>query len=383
MPGVRNWYSSTQAAEPAAAPDGNHFFEEIAVQSTCNVLVLGASYGSLFATKSILAGHDVTLVCTPAEVEVINRDGTVVILPVRGRDRPVRVSSSQAPGKLSATAPGEVDPAQFDLIVFAMQEPQYGSAGIRELMPRIGRSRAPCLAIMNMPPLPYLERIPGLDTEPLKQCYSSPETWKDFDPRCITTASPDPQAVRPSLDELNVLQVGLPTNFKAARFASDTSTGLLRMLQAGMENIRFDTDDGAIPLPVKLKVHDSLFVPLTKWQMLLAGNYRCIGRDGMIPICDAVHGDVDTSREIYDWVGGLCIRLGAGDDDLVPFDKYAKAATYLKKPSSAARAVFAGATNIERVDFLVQRIAGQLGMDTAIIDPIVATVDELLADNRG
>ena len=63
------------------------------MQSSINVLVLGASYGSLFATKSILAGHHVTLVCMQAEVEVINREGTVVILPIRGRDEPVRVYS--------------------------------------------------------------------------------------------------------------------------------------------------------------------------------------------------------------------------------------------------------------------------------------------------
>ena len=352
------------------------------MQSSYNILVLGASYGSLFATKSILAGHDVTLVCTQAEVDVINREGTVVILPVRGREQPVRIDSNRAPGRLSAITPDEANPADFDLIVLAMQEPQYASAGIRELMPGIGQARVPCLAIMNMPPLAYLRRIPGLDTESLTRCYTSPGTWKDFDPGFIATASPDPQAVRPSLDELNVLQVGLPTNFKAARFASDEATAMLRSIQAGIENIRFDAGDGAMPLPVKLKVHDSLFVPLTKWQMLLAGNYRCIGRDDMIPIGDAVHGDIDASREIYDWVGDVCIRLGASSDDLVPFEKYAAAATYLKKPSSAARALFAGAKNIERVDFLVQQIGRQLGMDTAVIDPIIATVDERLAINR-
>ena len=29
-----------------------------------NVLILGASYGSLLATKLLMAGHSVTLVCT-------------------------------------------------------------------------------------------------------------------------------------------------------------------------------------------------------------------------------------------------------------------------------------------------------------------------------
>ena len=48
-----------------------------------------------------------------------------------------------------------------------MQEAQYGSPGVRELMGRVARAGVPCLAIMNMPPLPYLKRIPGLATETL------------------------------------------------------------------------------------------------------------------------------------------------------------------------------------------------------------------------
>jgi hypothetical protein len=47
------------------------------------------------------------------------------------------------------------------------------------------------------------------------------------------------------------------------------------------EAVRFDAPEGKIELQVKLKVHDSIFVPLAKWSMLLAGNYRCITKDGM------------------------------------------------------------------------------------------------------
>src|ERR1700716_3591836 len=41
-----------------------------------NVLILGASYGSLLATKLLMAGHNVTLVCRNKTAELINRDGT-------------------------------------------------------------------------------------------------------------------------------------------------------------------------------------------------------------------------------------------------------------------------------------------------------------------
>src|SRR5207244_2216236 len=219
----------------------------------------------------------------------------------------------------------------------------------------------PCLAIMNMPPLAYLKRIPGLRTEMLEPCYADSRVWDGFDPELTTLASPDPQAFRPPDQPKNVLQVGLPTNFKAARFASEKLTALLRALEADIDKARYDAGDGPIEIPVKLKVHDSIFVPLAKWPMLMAGNYRCIRRGAPIPIREAVHANIDRSREIYDWVCNVCKRLGAEDADLVPFEKYAKAAEGLSRPSSAARALFSGAEHIERVDCLIRRIARQQG----------------------
>src|SRR3546814_3634867 len=89
--------------------------------------------------------------------------------------------------------------------------------------------------------------------------------------------------------------------------------------------------------PVKLRVHDSLFVPLAKWSMLLTGNYRCITAGAPRPIREAVHADLDRSRAIYAHVDALARRLGADAADQVPFEKYARAAERLLKPSSAAR----------------------------------------------
>ena len=257
-----------------------------------SVLILGASYGSLFSTKLLMAGHRVSLVCTKPTAELINREGTRVRFPIRGRQSPLEIASKDLPGTLSANTPGEVSPANFNLVVLGMQEAQYGSTGVRELMGRIAQARVPCLAIMNMPPLPYLKRIPGLSTESLESCYADPGVWKDFDPELTTLASPDPQAFRPPDQPKNVLHVGLPTNFKAARFETEAPTAVLRNLETDIEQSRFDPGDGAIEIPVKLKVHDSIFVPLAKWPMLMAGNYRCIRRDDMIPIQEAVHGNV-------------------------------------------------------------------------------------------
>src|SRR5882672_4083807 len=342
------------------------------------ILILGASYGSLLAIKLLLAGHTVRLVCLPAEADLINREGARVRMPVKGREGLIEVDSRKLPGKLSASLPAEVKPAGFDLAVLAMQDPQYRSPGVRELIAAIARAKVPCMSIMNMPPLTYLARIPGVSVDACRSCYTDPTVWDAFDPALMTLCSPDPQAFRPPEEKINVLQVRLPTNFKSARFPSDAHTAILRGLEADIEAARFEN----LELPVKLKVHESVFVPLAKWAMLMAGNYRCITKDGIRSIKEAVHTDIEASRSVYDWVVKLCKSLGAREQDLVPFEKYAGAAQELATPSSAARALFGGAPNIERVDRLVKIIAAQKGMRLDAIDEIVALVDARLEANR-
>ena len=347
-----------------------------------SILILGASYGSLLATKLILAGHKVRLVCLPVEADLINREGTRVRMPVRNREGLVEIASRDRPGQLSACTPEEVDVADYDLVALAMQEPQYQAPLVRKLLDDVARAGVPCMSIMNMPPLSFLARLRGLDTAPLRQCYTEPSVWDPFDPSLFTLASPDPQAFRPPEEGLNVLQVSLPTNFKVAPFGVGSATDMLRHLQRDIEAVRYQLDGEDMELPVKLKVHDSLFVPLAKWAMLLAGNYRCVQPNGPRSIAEAVHSDIEQSRQMYEWVCAVCHRLGASSADLVPFEKYAAAAKGLSKPSSAARALFAGARNIERVDLLVQGIARQHGMERDELNEIVGLVNKRLEMNR-
>jgi hypothetical protein len=350
--------------------------------ATYNILIMGASYGSLLASKLLFGGHNIKLVCLPAEAGLINGEGFRVRLPVRGRNAPIELDSRKLPGKVSAGGTADVDPKDYDLVGLAMQEPQYRSPGVRELLDAVARAKVPCMSIMNMPPLAYLRRIPGLNADALKSAYTDASVWNNFDPAFITLCSPDPQAVRPPEEKVNVLQVTLPTNFKVARFPSDQHTAMLRRLQDEIEAIRFDTPEGKIELPVKLKVYDSIFVPLAKWAMLLAGNYRCVTKDGMRTAQEAVHGDIETSRSVYYFVNDLCVRLGAKPEDMVPFEKYAAAAQSLTRPASAARALQNGAPNIERADKLVQLIAKQKGLSHPAIDAQVALVDARLEANR-
>src|SRR5687767_15276722 len=233
---------------------------------TVNVLILGASYGSLLGTKLALGGHNVKLVCLPAEADAINTGGVRVRMPIKGREGLTEVHSWKLPGKITADGPTAVNPKDYDLIGLAMQEPQYRSPGVRELLDAVAKSKKPCMSIMNMPPLPYVKRIPGLDYDALKPAYTDPTVWDNFDPNFLTLCSPDPQAIRPPDEKVNVLMVTLPTNFKAAKFDDEKGTAILRQLEQEIDAIRFDPGDGTkIELPVKLRVYDSIFVPLAKW----------------------------------------------------------------------------------------------------------------------
>src|SRR5229473_3232012 len=72
-----------------------------------NILLMGASYGSLLASKILFGGHTIHLVCLPAEADLINAEGFRVRLPVRGRKDPVVLDSRKLPGKVTAGPTGD------------------------------------------------------------------------------------------------------------------------------------------------------------------------------------------------------------------------------------------------------------------------------------
>ena len=99
----------------------------------------------------------------------------------------------------------------------------------------------------------------------------------------------------------------LATNFKAAQFERDQHTAILQRMQEDIEALRFDMGGNSTELPVKLKVYQSVFVPLAKWAMLLAGNYRCVQKQGPRSIKEAVHSNVARSREPFTIGYAICV----------------------------------------------------------------------------
>lgn len=346
------------------------------------ILIFGASYGSLMASKMLLAGHRVALVCTAQEASSIAAQGISVRIPMRGIDEFALLNSNELPGKLEAVTPARARPERFDLAVLAMQEPQYRAPELRDLLARTASAGTPCLSIMNMPPLPFLQRFEHIDIDSCRSSYTEPSVWDALEPGQVTHSSADPQASRSDVAGAHTIDVRLATNFRSAAFADAAHNLLLQELAASIRDARLPHRGAAIDVPVKLTVADSRFTALSKWPMLITGNYRCITGQEPRSIESAVHHDVDGSRTIYDWVCGVCTSLGAAPDDVVPFDKYAAAARALTAPSSAARALDSGAKDIERVDRLVQSIARTRGMTLGVLDEVVARVDALLEQNR-
>ena len=357
------------------------FLDGVRVVIKRRILILGSGYGLLLAAKLVLAGHAVVLVGHPAEVARLNAEGARIRLRRKGGAGLIEVSTRTAVGTLSAVGAADVDLDGFDLVVFAMQEPAFAAPDIGRLVRAISGAGLPCLSVMNMPLPPYLARVLGRVPPELAACYSAAALWDGFPPELMSACSPDPQAYRPEDGPSNLLHVALPTNFKAAAFPSPAHTRLLRQFEDDIEAIRLEHEGARIELPVKLKLFDDPLIPLAKWPMLIAGNYRCMTDDGIRSIRDAVHRDPDAARSIYEWVAGLCRHIGIAGENLVPFGKYATAALDLERPSSAARALVAGATAIERVDMLVRAIAAQHGMANPSLDGQIALVDRLLARN--
>src|SRR6202007_496443 len=116
-----------------------------------NILLMGASYGSLLASKILFGGHTIHLVCLPAEADLINAEGFRVRLPVRGRKDPVVLDSRKLPGKVTAGGAAGVNPKDYDLVGLCMQEPQYRSPGVRDLLDAVANARLPGMADMNRP----------------------------------------------------------------------------------------------------------------------------------------------------------------------------------------------------------------------------------------
>jgi len=340
------------------------------------VLIIGASYGLLPAAKIAAAGHAVCVIGRADEVAQITRDGVAIQFSPDQILRP-----PMGPGGLTLATPDVVEPTDYDLVILAIQEPQVHNPEIEALLNKIG-DRLPVASIMTMPPPPFLARIPALPEVATVGAYQDAKVWEAISPDRITLASPDPQAFRPDPDRTGLLQVTLTSNFKFAPFADAKDQAILATVARDASRV---VQPWGRP-PVHLLARGSVYTPLSKWPMLVTGNCRCVQAEGdPIAICDAVDGNVEESRMLYNAVNDGLLAIGAPQAALVPFDSYAKAAEALTRPSSLARGLSVGATAVERIDVLVLNFLQAIDADAEVVDmlgAISARIAKALALNR-
>lgn len=346
-----------------------------------SVLVLGAGYGLLAATRFAQAGHAVTAVARPAEAAAIRAAGVALTLPARGTGRALDIRmearAEPAPGALAVTGPEGAE-GRHDLAVLAMQEPQYAAPEIAALLRRLAGARVPCLSLMNVPPPPFLARL-GPRPPGVEACYASRDAWDGFDPALVTMASADAQAL--GTGRPGALRVTLPTNFKIAPFADAGAQAVLARLAASAGAVRIATPEGPAEPRIRFVAHPAARIPLAKWPMLIAGNCRCVTDGAPVPISDAVGADPAGSRAVYDAVLRLTRGLGLAPGDAVPFERYAAAARGLTAPSSLARGLAAGAAAVERIDRVVAAYAALHGVAVPGLAETAARIDRKLAEN--
>jgi len=347
-----------------------------------NVLFLGASFGVVLGMRVAAAGHRVTFACREQEAALINKGKLILRVATKQRTAPVNIGPSHCQFAPVAAAPGDIDPQRHDLVCLAMQEPQYSLPGVRDLVKSIAAAGIPCLSIMNMPLPPYLEKIEIQGGKAAESAFTEAGLWKEMDSAVFTMASADPQAKRLDVEDTLLISVTLPTNFKVAPFERPRDQAMLERLAGDIDGTRIK-HEGALCQPcVRLRPHSSSHIPLSKWPMLITGNFRCLTDGAPISIGEAVNRNLCESRELYDWITEICLALGAEESIMVPFDAYGTAAEGLTLPSSLARGLFAGATAAERVDVLIQALAGRHGMSHPVLDRIVEDISATLERNR-
>lgn len=340
------------------------------------VLMIGASYGLLPAAKIVAAGHRVTVVGRQAEINAIRQSGVEIEF---GTGQTLTPPLGDA--ALSLAIPEAVEPADFDLVLLAVQEPQAHAPEIAALLARIA-DRRPVASLMNMPPPPFLHRLPDLPPEIAAAAYPATTIWSALPAKRMTMASPDAQAVRPDPAHPGRLRVTLASNFKFAPFARAEDQQILSRL--AHDASRVTAAWGRVP--VQMLARSSIYTPLAKWPMLVTGNCRCLTDSGPpLSIAAALRRDLDESRLLYDSVNASLHAIGAPLADLVGFDAYLRATQQLVLPSSLARALYAGALAVERIDLIVLallRATDAPARPRAILSQISARIQTALTQNR-
>ena len=335
------------------------------MKKTYNVLILGASYGSVIAIKILAAGHNVDLLCLKNEAKLIDAEGINVSIPSIRKKEEINLNSKKLSGKLNAKSFSNLE--NIDICFLAMQEHQYiKDTKLTNLLKQIAVKKIPMISVMNIPPSIFLKNIKNIKIDKADEIYKSHSIWKNINLDYLSVSSPDPQAFKPKPDKNNFIRVRLASNFKIAKFNDAKSNEVIEKLE---------TDVKKLKLPIYFNVFNNPLISLAKWPMLITGNYRCIKKDRILSIKDAIAEDLEYSKKIYNSVLEFSINLGANQKDLIIFEKYLKRSSLLDAPSSVARAISNRNKDIERFDLLLNEISEQKNYEVIGLSEIIETIN--------
>ena len=336
------------------------------------ILIYGASYGILVASKLMLAGYDVVCVCKKEEADLINNEGFSLEIDSYLKKK-VILKSEKLNGNIKAIQPESINLDNVKLVFLAMQEAQYHNSAILDSLSLIAKKKIPTISIMNIPPSIYLKnfKINENDYQELSVAYKNFNLLNKFDINFITHSSADPQIFKPFSNLNNYISVRLASNFRIAKFRDKSSAELIEKISNQIKISRYILNNKKTRIPVYLNLYDSNFVPISKWPMLITGNYRCLNNNQLMSIEEVVSQNIGLSKEIYDDVQMLCRSLGASDEELIKFETYLKVAKKLISPSSVARLAFAKNKNFERLDKLIKSLCNIKKIKIKNIDQII------------
>lgn len=256
---------------------------------------------------------------------------------------------------------------KYDLVIFAMQEPTYALPSLEPLVKKIN-ANLPILSVMNIPPACFIRDDLGLDNVNFSGVYHGPLFMGHLSTNKFIHASAEPQIFCNGND--GNFHIRLGGTFRCSSFDQKIESKLAQLLLKPIANSK---------LPVNFKSYFSPWVSVSKFPMLITGNYRCISNGVLSSICDAVHQNLELSEAIYFEVANGLRALGAPRNSIVPFKNYLHASKDLTSPSSVSKSLMSG-RSIERTDKLVQRIFHAYQLPCIEIDRIVNQIDLICND---
>ena len=342
--------------------------------ATYNILIMGASYGSLLASKLLFGGHSVHLVCLPAEADLINAEGFRVRLPVKGRKDPVVLDSRKLPGKVTAGPAAGVNP------------PTTISSGLRCRSRNTARPAcANCSTRWQVARALHVDHehaaaaLPEAHPGPRLRCAQARLHRPDA---CGTASIPSDHAEQPRpAGDPPAGREGQRAAWSRCRPTSRWRASTTTSTPPSCASWR-RTIEARASTPATARSSCRSSSRCTTRSSCRSPSGRCCSpaTTAASPrtACDRAGGGAHRPRDL---ALGLQLRRSTCASSSAPSrtiscrSRNTPPPRSLVRPASAARALNNGVPNIERADKLVQLIAKQKGLSHPVIDAPVALVD--------